>query len=293
MRVPLPSPGADTRRRRRSGAAPLLESVRRLGYGCATSLLAPDAVREIRDAIGGFDLADDHGFFASPAHRPGPMSRDFDLFVRDRVSTRLREAIPGHRPFMVAVTSKGARSEQEIKFHHDWTYTDERRSRAVFLWCPLVPVGPTNASLMVVPGSHHWSCSIRPSRPFEVTEPFQADYRRFARTCRLEAGDALAFDPATLHGSGPNRLNTPRPAITIALVPDDADLVHFHLDAEGTLSGAAVDDAFFTCHPYGEAPVQYPTIEPWAEATSEADVDPARHRELLRPRGWLRGRRSP
>lgn len=292
MSKTVPTPGADQRRRRVHTAPSPLESVRQHGFFRAAGVVSRASVEEIRDAIGVFGLARDHGFFASPAHAPGPMARDFDRFVRARLAERLREVIPGHRPFMVAVTSKGAGSDQEIKFHHDWTYTDERHARAVFLWSPMVPVTPRNAALMVVPGSHRWSTNIRPSRRLEVTEQFQSDYRQHAVTFRLDAGDAVVFDPATLHGSGPNRLDEPRPAITIGLIPDDADLVHFHLHDDGALSGAAVDDDFFTCQAYGQPPEGYPTVTPWTGATTEADVDPRSHRPS-RHRRWLRpwGRR--
>lgn len=213
-----------------------------------------------------------HGFFASPYHANGPEARRFDLGAREVLGDRLSELLPDHVPFLAGVTSKGGQEGASVRFHHDWTYTDERRARVVFFWCPLVDVGPENGGLAVVPGSHRWLSGIRPSRTVEATEPLQAEIASMAVDLRLSAGQAIAFDPAVLHGSGPNPTPSPRPAFTIAVAPRDEALLHFHLDDTGRLGGAVVDDAFFTLHPYRAAPVGYPTYSPWTDAVTEDDV---------------------
>src|SRR6185436_576497 len=100
-----------------------------------------------------------------------------------------------------------------------WTYTDERRARPVFFWCPLVDAGPENGGLAVVPGSHRWLTGIRPSRSVEATEAVRDEIAALAVDLTLRAGQAVAFDPALLHGSGPNPTDEPRPAFTVAVVP--------------------------------------------------------------------------
>ncbi len=240
--------------------APILGSG---GYAVLDDVLTARQIRRIRRFLRSFDLAEDHGFFASPTHAHGTAAQTFDRKVKRLLSRRLAAAVPGYRPFMVAVTSKGASSAQAIKYHQDWTYTDERDHRPVFLWCPLVDVDAGNGALHVVPGSHQWSSAIRPSRRIQVTEQVQDLLEARGVAVPMRAGQALAFDPALCHGSPPNPTPTPRPAITIAFAPIGAQLVHFHLDDDDRLAGFAVDDAFFTTNPYGTEPVGRPPIEPW------------------------------
>ena len=271
-------------RSRRTQPAIDLRAIDREGYTTAT-VLRPRDVRAVRAGLGDFGLADDHGFFASPAFAPGETARAFDLLVRSIVAPVLGELLPGYQPFMVAATTKGRRSTTPIKFHQDWTYTDERQHRPIFLWCPLIDVDEGNGALRVVPGSNRWTSAIRPSRRLEVTEEHQEALGRRARTLPLKAGQAVVFDPATLHGSGPNPTDAERPAVTIAVAPTGAELVHFHEDDDGNLVGATVDDRFFTMHPYGTAPTGYPALAAWDRAVSTDDLAaalagpaPAEHR---------------
>ena len=88
----------------------------------------------------------------------------------------------------------------------------------------------------------------------------------------LRSGQALAFDPATVHGSVPNRSSARRPAFTIAVVPTGAQLVHYHEADDGRLEGFIVDDAFFTTNPYRTRPMGYPTFEPTGRSLGEDDL---------------------
>jgi len=235
-------------------------------------LAGADERRALEGLIDRFATDPHHGFFASPYHANGPEARRFDLAAREVLGNRLTELLPDHVPFLAGVTSKGGRDGAAVRFHHDWTYTDERRARVVFFWCPLTDVGPENGGLAVVPGSHRWLSGIRPSRTLEATEELQTEIAALAVDLRLRAGQAIAFDPACLHGSGPNPTPSPRPAFTIAVAPRDEPLLHFHLDEAGHLSGAVVDDAYFTLHPYRAAPVGRPPYPPWTAEVTEADV---------------------
>lgn len=228
-------------------------------------------VRAIRRALRRFDLAADHGFFASPAHAPGPLARSFQDVVTDIARPALVRVVPGYVPFMVAVTSKGRRRGDAVKFHHDWTYTDERTARPIFLWCPLVDTDAGNGGLSVVPGSHRWTSGIRPSRKLEATESFQEELAARSVPLAVPAGAAIAFDPGLLHGSGPNPTRRARPAITIASAPQGVPLLHFHESVDGSLRGTEVDDRFFTLHPYGTAPPEGAPREPWDRAVSAED----------------------
>jgi hypothetical protein len=220
------------------------------------------------------------------AHAHGRVARDFDLAARDIVRDAVARVFPDMRLFLAAVTAKPARSRQVVPYHHDWTYTDERVHRTWFLWCPLVDTDDRNGTLHVVPGSHRWLARIRPSRPAQPLEEFQDRLAALATPVPVRAGSAIAFDPALVHGSGPNRSWRARPAVTLAVVTPDAPLLHFHQLDDGRLLGAVVGDPFFTEHPYGTAPTGYPPAEPWDAAVHADDIAAVLDEiEAGRPRG--------
>lgn len=225
-------------------------------------------------------------FFASPAHGWGDLAEALHLDVLDVVGPQLRRDFPEHRVFMVAATVKGPTGGM-VKYHQDWTYTDERYHRPLFLWCPLVDVDEASGVLRMVPGSHRGAeRTVRASVGMHgrhVTEPYQAVLDECATGRPMRAGEAIAFEPATIHGSGPNTTGQVRPAITIALVPHGATLVHFHAGAEG-LSGHLVDDGFFTRHDYATRPSGPSTVTPWAPCITDGDIA-ALVRRLVRAGG--------
>jgi hypothetical protein len=246
-------------------------AVAEAGWSVVDLLDAP-AIEAAQALVDAADLDPRHGFFASPAMAWGPVARDLDRQIQAVVTPRARDLLPGRRAFMAAITSKGAGSPDAIPFHQDWTYTDERRARVVFLWCPLVDVDEGNGGLRVVPGSHRWSDHLRPSRAKEASLAIEDDLAARSIAVALRAGQALAFDPATFHGSDPNRSDRPRPALTVAFVQTEEPLLHFHEAADGTVEGFVVDDRFFTENAYRSRPEGYPSVEPHAPVLTEADL---------------------
>lgn len=228
-------------------------------------------VRALRRALRVFGLPEEHGFFASNAHATDGRAEEFDAVARPLVRPALMRVLPGYEPFMVVATSKGRRCEDDLKFHQDWSFTDERTDRVIFAWCPLVSVRPGNGTLRVVPGSQAWTEGIRPSTRVPATEAHQAAYLERSVLVSSTAGRAVLFDPALVHGSGPNPTRRIRPAITIACRPVGSRLLHFHEADDGSLQGSAVDERFFLANPYGCAPVGYPRVDPWAAAVRVED----------------------
>lgn len=256
--------------RGRVRARRLLASLRTDGWA-VVDLLDAQQVARCRAEVDRLEVAPDHGFFVTVADAHGPVARAFDQALRPVVAPSVARVLPGFAPFLVAATTKGVGSDRPIKFHQDWTYTDERVTPTYFAWCPLVDVDATNGGLRVVPGSHRWATGLRASRTLEATEHLQEEFAARSVPVPLRAGQALLFHPATLHGSGPNPTGAPRPAVTVASAPVGAEFVHFHLDEDGSVRGWRVDDSFFTMNPYGAAPDGLPDLAPWDAVVTPDD----------------------
>lgn len=265
----------DARPRARITSGP--QSFDERGFGIVRILDRQD-LDALRDVVAGVGLPAEHGFHVSILQHSGAVARELDLELRRVLDGALARCFPDHRILFCAVTSKGAAGPgapaSHVLFHHDVTVVDERSGRPCYLWIPLVDVDETNGALAVVPGSHRWVAGIRAAREFGdrvVTEPFQDRLAPLAETVAMWAGDALAFDPALLHGSGPNRTDQVRPAVTAVLVPRAAVPIHFHEARDRSLVGSVVDDEFFTTHPLGAPVVGRPPVLPWAPSVTEED----------------------
>jgi len=226
-------------------------------------LLDRGAVRGLREHFDGLDLPAHHGFFATSDNGSRELARAVDQLLKRELSPRLEPLIPGYEPFLAAFISKGAGEGVVVDFHQDWTYTDERRHRAVICWIPLVDTSAANGTLRVLPGSHRWTTGLRASGAGHATDPLQDALGALADTVEVEAGTAFVYDPALVHGSFANPTDDVRPIAAIALAPRVAPLVHFHQDDRGSLGGWVIDESHYTTRPFGTRPAGDPTIEPW------------------------------
>jgi hypothetical protein len=208
----------------------------------------------------------------------GEVATRCDQGIRPAIEAAVRRALPNHRIVVCGVTSKAA-DAPPVPFHQDWTYTDERLAPSLFLWCPLVPVGPTSACLRFVPGSHRWADGIRPSRQpagerrdREPLDGIQDRFELLASDLPLTPGQAVLFDTAVIHGSWPNHSSSIRHALTIAVVPQDLPILHFHQRSDGSVHGYIVPEQYFTSEHYGSEPANAEPYEAWARPVSTDDL---------------------
>lgn len=226
---------------------------------------AAELVGELSGLFVDLGLEPCHRYFASNVHLDRSSSRRIDQVLKERLVPVLGPVVGASEPFLAAMISKGAFAGARVEFHQDWTYTDERHHRVRIAWIPLVDVDESNGCMLMVPGSHRWTDGIRPSGAPAPAPAMQEALAALAVPAPMSAGDVIVYDPAILHGSCPNPTGGPRPAVAIAFAPAGAQLVHFHLDLAGDLSGAAIDEAFFSIAEFGAAPDGYPEIAPWGD----------------------------
>lgn len=256
----------------------VLDDLDRSGY--TTSALMPaDVVAELRDLLGELALEDRHGFFASSNDLDGDAAATFARRITELVSPHLEQLLPDHEPFLASFLTKGHTEGSAISFHQDLTYTDERHARVVLVWVPLCDVDARNGAMAVVPGSHRWTTGCRPGSHQPLpTEAHQAELAALAQIVPLASGEALLYDAALVHGSGPNPTDAPRPAIGIALAPRDAELVHVHREDDGGLTAWSVDADYYTHQSLWSRPEGYPATEVWGPPVDEDALSAALRR---------------
>lgn len=209
-------------------------------------------------------VARDENYYASSVHAERSVARAVDQELKSSLDAHLDRLLPASDSFLAAFISKGAHGGH-VDLHPDWTYCDERIGRAYVFWCPLVDTDAANGTMQVLPGTHRALTGLRGSGDFPspIAELDDTTVAEHTVSVPLEAGEAIVWDAALVHGSGPNTTDDPRPAVAIARAPADADLYHFHIDDDGVLGGYQITERYFTTEEFGTAPQAGDPIEPW------------------------------
>lgn len=231
-------------------------------------------VGELRARFDALDIDPDDPFVATCNDLPRETAAAVQRDVVAAARSGLDRLVPHHEPFLAGFITKG-RGGGPVELHQDLTYTDERRYRSVLLWAPLVDVDEGSGALRVIPGSHRWTTGIRPGGvdPQPTAAHREALERRVV-TVPLRAGQALLYDAALVHGSGPNVTDEARPAVAIATAPAGADLVHFHVAGPGgEIVGHRVDGRYYEQQSVREVPRGHEPIEAWARAVASDDFE--------------------
>jgi ectoine hydroxylase-related dioxygenase (phytanoyl-CoA dioxygenase family) len=118
-----------------------------------------------------------------------------------------------HQQFVTKLPD-GDAQRSDIPFHQDNGYGQLEPMTDVTVWLPLVDTDERNGGLWIVPGSH--AQGLLEHRGAEIN-PVLREAKPAGRAVAvpLRAGEAVAFSGLTLHGSGPNRGDRPRPALFV------------------------------------------------------------------------------
>lgn len=153
----------------------------------------------------------------------------------------------GHVAVFWTFVIKPPSPNSELSLHDDRTYVDEGSGRACTVWVPLVDTAPEldNGYLCVVPGSHRIMEAPSGTTIPNWFEPYSQYLLDHSIGVAVPAGHALIYDSRTLHWSPPNRSDSLRPAIAVAVVPSGEQLVHVVGEGLHVRRVYAVDREFY------------------------------------------------
>lgn len=150
-----------------------------------------------------------------------------DQGIKAICQSKVQTLMKGYKALYANFMVKESGQEGDFPLHQDWTYVDEHFHTSVAVWIPLDDVNERNGALHVVERSHKFITQLR--GPY-VHEPFQAigEYIKtgYSSSADLKAGEALMWDHRLIHFSKPNLTEKPRIAVTLIMVPSDAEVIH-------------------------------------------------------------------
>ena len=105
--------------------------------------------------------------------------------------------------------------------HRDPTFVQEPEQRSIGVWCALDHLDERSGCLAVVPRSHLGAPAVRPHQDPANLHP-EVDEAREAQPVVLAPGEALVYDHALVHSSGPNHGHEVRIVVAGLLVSEGA-----------------------------------------------------------------------
>lgn len=141
--------------------------------------------------------------------------------------------LDNYKPVMGVFTVKQPIIGSEMPLHQDWSLVDESIYRSVSIWVALSNMDHSNGNLQVAPYSHIYASQ---PRGMNIPIPFdsinQEIYNNFLIDVPLSKGSAIIFDHRLIHASPSNESNAIRLAAVLAMIPQEADLIHYYKELD-------------------------------------------------------------
>lgn len=152
---------------------------------------------------------------------------------------------------------KPAHEQSDLATHQDSSFIDEEKDYSLFLWVPFCDVTHNNGPVWVLSGSHLWGNTQRGlCVPWNLSKHISL-MNKYMHPVFINKGDILVFDPALVHGSGPNLSNEIREAITITVLRKNTELVFYYKNnnlPDNTLEKYYVNEQFFNEYDFVSKP---------------------------------------
>ncbi len=152
---------------------------------------------------------------------------------------------------------KPAHEKSDLATHQDSSFIDEDKDYTLFLWAPFCDITETNGPVWVLSGSHLWGNTQRGlCVPWNLNKHIPI-MNKYMHPVLINKGDILVFDPALVHGSGPNLSDKTRHAITISVLRKNSQLVFYYKNKElspDQLEKYYVNEQFFNEYDFSSKP---------------------------------------
>jgi ectoine hydroxylase-related dioxygenase (phytanoyl-CoA dioxygenase family) len=203
------------------------------------------------------------GFHGTMYHNDRDYRVRVDAILRPMLNAAAQKHLINYRccmcNFMVKEPGEAA---SEMPLHQDWSFVKEPDLLAVHIWCPVVDVCHENGNLAVVPGSHHFSDSVR---AFADDIPFsqQLDLlrERFTRELPIKAGQAVLFDGRLVHSSPPNMSSARRITAQAIGIPNESPIYHSWRCSPTQVETFQLPDDFFFDYVLHQRPQNIEPVE--------------------------------
>ena len=235
-----------------------LESViTQKGYVVIDHLLSVSQCDELSAFYETHSLADDRAFSISNWTNDQPSRDAIFQKICEVVRPCTNKELNEFKPVLGVFTAKKPVERSEMLLHQDWSLVDETRYRSVSVWVALCDMDSTNGNLQVAEYSH-----IYASQPRGMNMPIPFEnirgeiHKNHLTEVPLKKGDAIVFDHRLIHASPANKSTNIRLAAVLALIPEEAQLIHCYkqLERDNEIEILELSDADFRKQDFFDMP---------------------------------------
>jgi ectoine hydroxylase-related dioxygenase (phytanoyl-CoA dioxygenase family) len=226
----------------------LQQQVEREGF-ITLPLLPPEQVQSLL-ALYRQTVQQNHvsGLYESSRKNPYEVNRSISDEIRKRVSAAGESIFLSSTIYGGTFMVKSRLDSEMLPIHQDWSVVEEEQYSTLFIWCPLVDVSARNGGIFVLPGSHRWFGNLRsgsyPSNRYILPEQLH----RQVRDIQLNAGQAILYYDALLHGSHANNGEADRVVATARVMEDTAPLLYFQKYSQTEVDVYEATPKFYLTH---------------------------------------------
>jgi len=165
------------------------------------------------------------------------------------LKNQLDDIFSDYKVLAIIAQVKGVGANSSVNIHQDLTVVDESKYKSYTLWIPLQDSTEKNGAISFLEGSHKVFRSIRAHTIDYLFGNAESNIYENSKQYQIAKGEALIFDAATIHFSGPNISEKPRISIAVSIVAKEAETQIFHYDRfkpfDGSLDRYTVPENFW------------------------------------------------
>ena len=180
-------------------------------------------------------------YFSTGDESTGQSRKVFDIllpFFQPRLSRVFKE----FKVLTIVAQVKYPGDDSAVGLHQDLTVVDEDKYSSITFWLPLVDSTIENGALHFLKRSQQVFRSFRAHMCNYLFAQVEGFVKLSSTVYTAKAGEAILFDPATIHFSPPNTTADPRPSIAISIVSEAAPVILGYFDNKSSSDSIEVYD---------------------------------------------------
>lgn len=221
----------------------LAEQLAEAGY-TVFPFLGPEETQQLADYYTNFQKEEPAHFYSSTHSKDVTFRKTTSDYIKQVISPLMPLHFKNYRLLGGAFVVKPAHGKGLLPPHQDWNIVDEEKTRSFNLWIPLTDVNVENGAVFVLPGSHIKIPTFRGPGIPSLFKTIEAQVWQSLQPLPMQAGSALFYDHALLHGSPVNTTDKARLGIVCGVIADD-DEMQLCFAKHNTIEIYKADEHFF------------------------------------------------
>jgi ectoine hydroxylase-related dioxygenase (phytanoyl-CoA dioxygenase family) len=199
----------------------LQERFEKYGYIIVKNFLSPEEISHLWKVYHeNEDVVSNRSFYISQWSDYREKKFKINDAVQKVLVPKAQTFLDDYTPVFAVMGVKHPKPDSAMYLHGDWTHVDESKFRTVNVWCPLLNITANNGAVCVIKGSNRLFNYIRGAAiPDAFHHIGEKKLDPYLTDIYLEAGDAIMWDHAIIHGSRVNVSKDTRVAAIVNMRP--------------------------------------------------------------------------